>query len=396
MVTSFSPGDLADQFDIRCAFDYDHYDILLLYTLIPLVFVGFVFILHVNFSARSSKHKQALRRESINTVLYLTFVIYPGVSGVIFATFQCIDFEQADGNEIFKSTLSHDFRISCGSSKERTFALIYASVMVFVFPVGIFLMYAFLLRRYRALVLIQSGNNDAINLADEDKKRLKTIEFLTEPYTKNAYWFEAYELVRKLVQSYRASFIQTSSGDIVPEVISLNFCFIAVLNLVCWKPYKEQGDFWFALISLILLLPMIQVNLVGISRDGFNDASNTIIVLEFVFMFVIALCQGYYNSRVGSNDTRPEYDGRTAPSSNTCIILPPSEEEMMQMLNDQLEQMAESKQLKGRIRELNDKIKEMDSKNKHIIQSSYTPPNQTDQQHDNVVDCENPLPIVTA
>jgi len=268
--------------------------------------------------------------------------------------------------------------------------------MVFVFPVGIFLMYAFLLRRYRSLVLIQSGNNDAINLADEDKKRLKTIEFLTEPYTKNAYWFEAYELVRKLVQSYRASFIQTSSGDIVPEVISLNFCFIAVLNLVCWKPYKEQGDFWFALISLILLLPMIQVNLVGISRDGFNDASNTIIVLEFVFMFVIALCQGYYNSRVGSNDTRPEYDGRTAPSSNTCIILPPSEEEMMQMLNDQLEQMAESKQLKSRIRELNDKIKEMDSKNKHIIQSSYTPPNQTDQQHDNVVDCENPLPIVTA
>uniref|UniRef100_A0A7S3LKN6 Fibronectin type-III domain-containing protein n=1 Tax=Aplanochytrium stocchinoi TaxID=215587 RepID=A0A7S3LKN6_9STRA len=39
MITGLNPSRLADEFNIRCAYDYNHYDTLFLYTLVPIVFV---------------------------------------------------------------------------------------------------------------------------------------------------------------------------------------------------------------------------------------------------------------------------------------------------------------------------------------------------------------------
>jgi len=290
-VTGLSPKDLLDLFEIRCYYDTSHYDILLLYTLLPITFIGVVVSVYacITHYRRASRYKEQMKRESITTVFYLTFIIYPGVSRVILQTFMCEDFEEADGDFITTRFLGVDTRLSCEDSNERLFWIWYASIMVLVFPIGILFMYSFSL--YQRSSLFEKDEED---LTAQDVENKAMVRFLTEPYRTGLYWFEAYELVRKLVQSYTNTWVSAPNAaaeDIIPNMFSLNICFVSVFILVYLKPYKDDGDFWFALLSLLLLMPLIQMKMLDLSSEQFTIGTNWLLGLEFLLMFTIGFAQ---------------------------------------------------------------------------------------------------------
>ena len=83
-------------------------------------------------------------RETGRTLLFLVlFLIYPGTSAAIFATFQCEDL--SDGTRWLRADLS----IDCDSTTHTGFSA-YAAVMILVYPIGTPVLYYVLLRRNRA------------------------------------------------------------------------------------------------------------------------------------------------------------------------------------------------------------------------------------------------------
>ena len=71
-----------------------------------------------------------------------------------------------------------------------------------------------------------------------------------------------------------------------------NLCLLSVVILALASPYKERSDFWFALGSLLLLLPAAQLSVLDPTGEGLFDkstATNVIILVELA-MFVVVIC----------------------------------------------------------------------------------------------------------
>ena len=120
-------------------------------------------------------------------MLYLTFLVVPSTSTRIFKTFLCESIEHST-NDI-RRVLSADLSLSCNSDeygKTRATAV----AMLFVWPVGIPLLYAVLLWASRDAIL--SGSSSRLSRA---------TSFLWADYTDSAFWWEPLEMCRKLALS---------------------------------------------------------------------------------------------------------------------------------------------------------------------------------------------------
>jgi len=343
---NFNPRNLADKFRMRCAFDYNHYDTLLLYTLTPIIFVIIVLGIYRLFSWLCIKYRNNILQESITTVFYLTFLIYPGVSQTILETYLCESFPTADGEDIFKSALRSDYRLSCKYSRERVTALVYASFMLLFYPIGIVLLYVAFLKRYKILILKQ----DTPELDQEGEKKLKRVSFLINPYITKRYWFETYELVRKLAQTSLAAFLQDASFPRLSPVIAMNISIIAVLLLVFMKPYKTVGDFWFAFASLVLLIPASQLStLEGLDPEQITTGLYGIIGTELSCMVVIVLVElilKRYETEMIKVDR----------SKSVQFVQKVTPDEFIKAMNENVNMLAQIKRLKDKNVELRNKL----------------------------------------
>jgi hypothetical protein len=99
-----------------------------------------------------------------------------------------------------------DLTIDCNSS-DRVGWLILASFGVVGYVFGIPLLYAYVLRRSRL---------------NESKKN--QVVFLTEPYRADLWWFEIFELVRKLFQTSLIVFVLNGSA--------LQLCVMIVISVL--------------------------------------------------------------------------------------------------------------------------------------------------------------------
>eukprot|EP00611_Tribonema_gayanum_P000844 TRINITY_DN1063_c0_g1_i4.p1 TRINITY_DN1063_c0_g1~~TRINITY_DN1063_c0_g1_i4.p1 ORF type:complete len:528 (+),score=78.33 TRINITY_DN1063_c0_g1_i4:187-1770(+) len=173
------------------------YDKLLVTTLIPLVIVLAVAATSAcaQYFARKGKagnngaketivaravHKVASR--PLYIILALTFLIYSGVSSVIFQTFAC-DTLAGSG----KSYLRADYSIQCTTATHTRFK-IYAGFMIVLYPVGIPVLYAAVLWRHRrAIKAVETSSRASAKAVDA---RLASSSFLWEPYRPDRYYWE--------------------------------------------------------------------------------------------------------------------------------------------------------------------------------------------------------------
>ena len=264
---------LVDNAAFRCVYDYTHYDLLLAATLGPIVLAVLLFACTTTTAyCIVPRLLKAVRDHTESAVLLLLFLIYPYVSRTVLGTFWCESFPDADHRfNLTTSALRADYRLSCEHNEdpERLGFEIYAGIMVVVYPVGVVALYSWVLYVYK----------DRVRVFEEGTEKLTKVSFLIKPYKVERFWFEAYELIRKLVQT---SFVGFLAGLPVERElpaclasISLSLTVVFVVALLLLRPYKYRSDFAFAVMSLLLLLPASLYSLLdpyarheGISSSG--------------------------------------------------------------------------------------------------------------------------------
>jgi hypothetical protein len=138
------------------------------------------------FSGLADKVEASISRKSGQLIFYsflfLTFLVLVGTSTKLFHFFKCDSFPEADGGE--QRYLFKDYSVDCNSYKYRA-TVLFVVLMIFVFPVGIPLMYLLLLRGHHSTLI------DPEAMAWEEANDLPTIghlEFLTVAYDPDMYW----------------------------------------------------------------------------------------------------------------------------------------------------------------------------------------------------------------
>ena len=294
-LADFDISGLLELFAVRCAWDHTHYDSLLLYTTFPVVFVVLIYCIYVAMVCIYSKCREAIlkaKTEAMTMVLFLFFMVYPGVSRKIFESFICDEYSTADGVIVPRHVLSVDPRVNC-DAQNRTTWLIYASVMVILYPVGIVVTYAVLLWSIRKI-----RHKAVCRRTPEEKHAVERVSFLHKPYTTEGYWFESYELLRKVVQTSvpvglaMASTDPQSSSEMAMFMCQL-LTFVAIIVLQKVSPYRRRTDYALAIISQFVLLNACVCALLdafsraGLTSEEFGTGTigfSALVTASFVFL----------------------------------------------------------------------------------------------------------------
>jgi hypothetical protein len=258
-VISFLSGifslDFLSFMPIGCIFSSTHYTLLLSYTLAPLSVSAFLVSWYFRLRERTDGKSVTRRNKLFELFLALTFLLLPSVSVRIFTTFACRDFDNGS------SFLKADFSLDCLSSQYSIFS-VYAGLMIVVYPVGIPLLYFFLLFRKRKLLMAgqverekEEGRRkglleEALVKRDENEGKdpaLEALSFLYESYEPKYWWFEIFETMRKLTLTGFLVFI--APGTTAQVVVSLVMSMVALFFYGVTRPFIDDFNNYLAIVA---------------------------------------------------------------------------------------------------------------------------------------------------
>ena len=126
-------------------------------TIAPLVIVALLpcsFVIHYTYLKRQGKDFNPIVSFYVSMFLLITYAILPSVCTTIFGTFSpCLNVDPEGLLGTYSLYLPKDLSISCNSSRYH-YGIVWASVMVVVYPVGIPCLYLYLLFLARAEIKI--------------------------------------------------------------------------------------------------------------------------------------------------------------------------------------------------------------------------------------------------
>ena len=208
----------------QCYTQFDFVDSLILQTSVPISLVILmlaIFIFHmVAIRRRSAEQKSEIITRYLTVFFLLTYLVLPSVTTTIFGAFNC---RTVDPDNVLPATpryLRNDLSISCTSSRYY-FGVCWAVVMIFVYPIGITSMYAYVLYINREDIINQvepSDSDDSVLLKGEESARAvcppstsstrtglmryvthKEIQFLHSAYEGKCWYWEIVETIRRLL-----------------------------------------------------------------------------------------------------------------------------------------------------------------------------------------------------
>ena len=205
---------------LQCRFNgFDYVDTMILITVAPLVMaslIGLAYILQL--LATRNKPTRLSSEKFFYAFLLLTYLVLINTSVSLFEFFQCQEFAEI---EPAQSYLVRDFSVDCENDRYVS-AAIYAVCMIFVYPVGIPLMYFCLLHGNRHTL----SDEDAMKAeAEMDYPTVGHILFLVEAYRPEHYTFEALECGRRLLLASVIGVLDSESAASPTLGILLCFCF---------------------------------------------------------------------------------------------------------------------------------------------------------------------------
>lgn len=147
---------------ITCAVPLNFYHYLVIHTLMPLGIIVDLFI--------AGKLRPTIKDKCFTTSFLVIFLVYPSVCAKVFATFVCSELdEDLEGSN---SYLRADLSISC-NGPWRSVMLAYATVMIVIYPIGVPLLYAYLLFWKHREHLLELAYAE---MADEAEKTLLKVQ----------------------------------------------------------------------------------------------------------------------------------------------------------------------------------------------------------------------------
>ena len=266
---------LFNTFQVGCYLPTDFYDHLLLVTLYPLgciCTVGITLLVIKRVTKREPDNRaaacrtdreplqaevpiapadsrtnqgvllyQAAQTEALIFTMVFLFYIYPSVSATIISVFLYEAFPHFEGAEDADTSfaLGADYTVDFESARSSSFR-IYAILMCLVYPVGVVLLFLW--------ITVRTQNNSSNVL-------VKASNFLTSDFKDRFYWWETYELVRKLAQT-SLFLIVHQTWEAGSKTVFAAVTLVAVSLLLQWKPYKHHTDQLLAVLSQFLLMGM--------------------------------------------------------------------------------------------------------------------------------------------
>ena len=199
--------NFSQEFGVSCSTSYDYYDVLVVATVLPLVVTGLIWVtyaLHVWIVQLGVERRVVTKAIYFYVFLFFTYLIFPGVTTIIFRSFGCdnVDPDDVDSSED-NYYLRSDYSISC-SSDRYVFGVSWAAAMLLVYPVGIPALYMYLLYTARYAISHRDDaseaagnskhfNGDIFSSSDDgsaSKEVLFPLRFLFEYYRPEFWYWE--------------------------------------------------------------------------------------------------------------------------------------------------------------------------------------------------------------
>jgi hypothetical protein len=150
-----------DMLSFGCLVSFNFHASLLIRTLWPLTLLGVTMGIHLC----PGQGAKALSSVLMSGCFTIFFLVYPTTSSKIFSTFQCFSIDDPAGS----SYLRADFSIDCNTNTHMLMRM-YAMVMVLVYPLGMPLVYFYLLffRYHRQMDLLRALSKLRHKLIEQD------------------------------------------------------------------------------------------------------------------------------------------------------------------------------------------------------------------------------------
>lgn len=199
--------NFSQEFGVSCTTAYDYYDVLVVTTVLPLVVTGLIwatYAFHVWIVQLGTEHRVVTKAIYFYVFLFFTYLIFPGVTTIIFRSFGCdnVDPDDVDSSED-NYYLRSDYSISC-SSDRYVFGVTWAAAMLLLYPLGIPALYLYLLYTARYAIshrddatestegsgVFSGGSITSSDSGPASKEALFPLRFLFEYYRPEFWYWE--------------------------------------------------------------------------------------------------------------------------------------------------------------------------------------------------------------
>lgn len=265
----------------------DFHDRLLAATMTPLIvlcLLGCTFLVATWRNSASQEALNIVRRKHASAGLLVPFLVYSSVSSTVFRTFACDSLD--DGGEYLRA----DYTILCDSAKHVAFEA-YAGFMIAVYPVGIPLLYTFLLFRNRS-VLRNGGRR-----ADETSLEVQTTADLWKQYKPTRFYYEVIECARRIALTGIIVFTFDNTAAQVATTLVFAFVFIMVLEWL--DPYASDMDAWLARVGhVVVFMSMFQALLIKVDvsreRDSSQETFGGVLIAAHICMVLAVIAEAVF------------------------------------------------------------------------------------------------------
>ena len=330
---------------LDCIFKSNYDQQMLVYTLFPVILGVLILVASHTLGRSKFDHLVNFSNRLFSIFLLGTFTMLPSATLKIASTFACRTFDVDVGSPA--RWLKTDYSINCDDSSHVRYEA-YAGVMIIVYPVGIPLLYIWLLVmarndldpvgqkklvntnavRYKLpsikgelpadgyVVGTQDVLSEAMNkldaelvtLSEEEAMRcsiflrsereaknpeLKRLSFLYDNYEPSCWWFEIFETARRLTLTAGVSFLSSESASQI--IFSMVLCLFSMRVYAEFKPFVDerldrlsecmQWQTFFMMLAALAL----KINVDDESHDDKKWFDITLVILQFLGPMVVGV-----------------------------------------------------------------------------------------------------------
>ena len=219
---------------LSCVVETNFYTRLVLVTIAPMAVLGALAITYLVVMIRNGHSIHAMRvarNKHLSVGLFILFVVYSSVSYTIFQIFVC------DSLDSGVTYLRADYDLVCWTRTHVAY-MTYAGIMIFVYPVGIPAVFAWVLFIYRDDIKSVTEASNGSRAQPESE----AIKDLWAPYKSSRYYYEVIECGRRIALTGLAVFIYPGSTAQVAIEALLAFVFYSISEIM--NPFATPLDAW--------------------------------------------------------------------------------------------------------------------------------------------------------
>ena len=270
---------------------YDFIDRMIYVTAAPIILCVIVALAHAAISnMKNDKHS------FYYALWFISFFTLANSSTILVEFWQCREFfvpaPESSNYDDDKSTASYllsDLSVDCNGERYAQYT-VYAILMLFIYPIGLPLLYAFFIWDKKALL------GDPIAMQRQVSRRYPKVGhiiFLFEGYSSRYYWYELADTLRRLCLTAGLTIISHMESVLSPTV-GLLLSLVSV-HVAEWRPFMRQGDNIVGItnqyVTTLLYLAAVLIKTNSSSQVYDDDIYGWALVGIFSVAPIVAICK---------------------------------------------------------------------------------------------------------